>query len=100
MALLKDFQVLFDFPVVAEDRRMHSRPLTSLGRILLVAGAVGLGSVSLLAQDSSSTAPKPAAPAESPASRIDIFLGYSYLAPHGSVTIPSGDLIGVNGPVS
>ena len=79
---------------------MHSRPLTSLGRILLVAGAVGLGSVSLLAQDSTSTAPKPTAPSEPPASRIDIFLGYSYWAPHGSVTIPSGANIGVSGPVN
>jgi outer membrane protein OmpA-like peptidoglycan-associated protein len=79
---------------------MHSRPLTSLGRILLVASAVGLGSVSLLAQDSSSTASKPVAPAESPASRIDIFLGYSYLAPHGSLTVPGGAGIGVSGPVN
>jgi hypothetical protein len=79
---------------------MHSRPLTSLGRLLLVAGAVGLGSASLLAQDSTSTAPKPAAPADAPASRIDIFLGYSYLAPHGSLTVPSGANIGVTGPVS
>ena len=84
---------------------MHSRPLTSLGRILLVAGAVGLGSMSLLAQDSSSSAPpstaaKPIAPADAPASRIDIFAGYSYLAPHGSVTIPGGANIGVSGPVS
>ena len=79
---------------------MHSRPLTSLGRILLFASAVGLGSASLLAQDSSSTASKPVAPAESPASRIDIFMGYSYLAPHGSVTIPGGANIGVSGPVA
>jgi outer membrane protein OmpA-like peptidoglycan-associated protein len=79
---------------------MHARPLTSLSRILLVAGAVGLGSASLLAQDSTSTAPKPTAPAEPPASRIDIFAGYSYWAPHGSVTIPSGANIGINGPVS
>ena len=79
---------------------MHSRPLTTLGRILLVASAMGLGSTSLLAQDSSSTAPKPVAPAESPASRIDIFMGYSYLAPHGSVTIPGGANIGVSGPVN
>jgi outer membrane protein OmpA-like peptidoglycan-associated protein len=61
---------------------------------------VGLGSVSLLAQDSSSTASKPVAPAESPASRIDIFLGYSYLAPHGSLTVPGGAGIGVSGPVN
>jgi hypothetical protein len=79
---------------------MHSRPLSSLGRILLVAGTVGLGSISLLAQDSSSTASKPVAPAEPPASRIDIFAGYSYLAPHGQLTIPDGALIGVTGPVS
>jgi len=79
---------------------MHSRPLTSLGRILLVASAVGLGSVSLLAQSSTSTAPKPSAPTEPNASRIDIFAGYSYLAPHGSVTIPSGANIGISGPVS
>jgi outer membrane protein OmpA-like peptidoglycan-associated protein len=98
--LLNDFQVLFDFSVVAEDRRMHSRPLTSLSRILFVAGVVGLGSASLLAQNTTSTAPKPTAPSEPSASRIDIFLGYSYWAPHGSVTIPSGANIGINGPVS
>jgi hypothetical protein len=79
---------------------MHSRPLNSLGRVLLVASALGLGSMSLLAQDSSSTMSKPVAPAEPPASRIDIFAGYSYLAPHGSVTIPGGANIGINGPVS
>ena len=80
---------------------MHSRPMSSLGRILLVAGAVGLGSMSLFAQDSTSTAaPKPMAPAEPPASRIDIFAGYSYLAPHGQLTVPDGALIGVTGPVS
>jgi outer membrane protein OmpA-like peptidoglycan-associated protein len=53
-----------------------------------------------LAQDSSSTAPKPVAPADAPASRIDIFAGYSYFAPHGSLTIPGGASIGVNGPVT
>jgi outer membrane protein OmpA-like peptidoglycan-associated protein len=79
---------------------MHSRPLTSLGRILLVASAVGLSSMSLLAQDSTSTASKPAAPADAPASRIDIFMGYSYLAPHGTLTVPGGAAIGVTGPVS
>src|ERR1700744_5756949 len=97
---MNDFQLLNDFPVVAEDRCMHSRPLTSLGRILLAAGVMGLGSVSLLAQDSTSTAPKPTAPAEPPASRIDIFAGYSYWAPHGTLTVPSGANIGVSGPVS
>jgi len=79
---------------------MHSRPINTLGRVLFTAGVLGLGSLSLLAQDSSSTTSKPAAPADPPASRIDIFAGYSYLAPHGSVTIPGGALIGINGPVS
>src|SRR6185437_8456702 len=111
------------FSTVAEDRRMHLRPLHSLSRILLVTCAVGLGTTALLAQDTNTTQPPaqptqdqssssapaaaPAAPApattapEAPyASRIDIFAGYSYLAPHGSVTVPRGNLIGVTGPIS
>jgi len=100
---------------------MHLRPLHSLSRILLVTCAVGLGTTALLAQDapaSPQTPPQPtqdqsssSAPAAAPApattaptapyaSRIDIFAGYSYLAPHGSVTIPGGNLIGVTGPVT
>jgi hypothetical protein len=133
---------------------MHLRPLNSLSRILLVTCAVGLGTSSLLAQDTtnspSSTAPNstqtspqttpdsaspgsstnapqdqppapapaapqastsqapaaaaPAAPTNAPtapfASRIDLFAGYSYLSPHGSVTVPGGSLIGVNAPVN
>ncbi|HEY3988034.1 MAG TPA: OmpA family protein [Acidobacteriaceae bacterium] len=102
---------------------MHLRPLHSLSRILLVTCAVGLGTTALFAQDtntsqppaqptqaqSSSSAPAaaPAAPApastapQAPyASRIDIFAGYSYLAPHGSVTIPGGTSVGINGPVT
>jgi hypothetical protein len=45
---------------------------------------MGLGASMLLGQSSSST------PAQSlpPASRSDVFLGYSYLAPHNSVTTP------------
>jgi len=39
------------------------------------------------------------APTEPPASRIDIFAGYSYLAPHGSINVPGGSTIGVDGPV-
>src|ERR1700748_2510546 len=109
------------FSTVAEDRRMHLRPLHSLSRILLVTCAVGLGTTALYAQDATQTPPQPtqdqsssSAPAAAPAapapastaptapyaSRIDIFLGYSYLAPHGSVTIPGGNLVGINGPVT
>ena len=96
---------------------MHLRPLHSLSRILLVTCAVGLGTTALFAQDqtppqptsgqSSSSAPA-AAPAKSApsapqgpfASRVDIFAGYSYLSPHGSVTIPGGAAVGLPGPVS
>src|ERR1700744_1912216 len=95
------------FSTVAEDRRMHLRPLHSLSRILLVTCAVGLGTTALYAQDATQTPPQPtqdqsssSAPAAAPAapapastaptapyaSRIDIFAGYSYLAPHGSIS--------------
>src|SRR5271163_5136602 len=69
---------------IAEDRRMLSRPKGSLSRILLVACAVGLGSSSLYGQSST----PPSAPAAPPISRIDIFMGYSYLAPHGTIYTP------------
>jgi outer membrane protein OmpA-like peptidoglycan-associated protein len=67
---------------------MQSRPLSSVSRILLVGCAVGLGASSLFGQSSS---PAPAAPAEQPVSRIDVFTGYSYLAPHGTVNTPRPD---------
>jgi outer membrane protein OmpA-like peptidoglycan-associated protein len=77
---------------------MHSRPLSSLSRILLVTCAVGLGTSSLFGQDSSSATtntPTPAKPAaataDSQASRWDFFAGYSYLAPHGTVNVPLAD---------
>src|ERR1700744_462472 len=109
------------FSTVAEDRRMHLRPLHSLSRILLVTCAVGLGTTALYAQDATQTPPQPtqdqsssSAPAAAPAapapastaptapyaSRIDICAGYSSLAPHGSVPIPGGATIGVTGPIS
>lgn len=73
---------------------MFSSPKGSLSRFLLVACAVGLGSSSLYGQDSTApTTTKPAAmmaPA-APISRVDIFLGYSYLAPHGTIYTPLAD---------
>ena len=73
---------------------MHSRPFSKLGRILLAGCALGLGSTMLLAQSSSSSStgsttstPKSTTAVESHSpSRMDVFLGYSYLAPHGTVT--------------
>jgi outer membrane protein OmpA-like peptidoglycan-associated protein len=80
---------------------MESSPFSSLSRILVVACAVGgLGASTLLAQNPASTAAKPPISSEPSPSRIDVFTGYSYLAPHGSVTVPSGSIIGVTGPVS
>ncbi|RXS94299.1 hypothetical protein ESZ00_14455 [Silvibacterium dinghuense] len=67
---------------------MHSRFLNPLSRILLVGCAVGLGASSMYGQSSSST---PSAAAEAPVSRIDIFAGYSYLAPKGTVQTPQLD---------
>jgi hypothetical protein len=64
---------------------MHSRFLNSLSRILLVGCAVGIGASSMHGQTT------PSAPAEAPVSRIDIFLGYSYLSPKGSVSTPQAD---------
>ncbi len=71
---------------------MYRGPVNSLSRILLVGCSVGLGATYLQAQDTAPT--PPAAPAQTmpkpaPVSRIDIFLGYSYLAPHGVVTTDS-----------
>jgi hypothetical protein len=64
---------------------MLSRPKGSLSRILLVACAVGLGSSSLYGQNSPTSTPP------APISKIDVFLGYSYLAPHGTIYTPLPD---------
>ena len=75
---------------------MYRGSSSSLSRILLVGCAVGLGATSLPAQDSSATppatpaAPAPVAPKQAPVSRVDVFTGYSYFSPHGTVTTDSG----------
>lgn len=84
---------------------MLARPIGSLSRILLVTCAVGLGSLSLYGQDTSSsstpssTPSKPAAPAGPSASRVDIFTGYSYLAPKSTVNVPGVNTDGSALPV-
>jgi len=67
---------------------MFSRVSKSISRTLLL-GCVALLPMALAAQD----APKPAAKtaSEDYASRWDIFLGYSYLAPKGTVNTPLPD---------
>lgn len=74
---------------------MHSRPLRSLSRILVVGCAVGLGASTLLAQNSTGNTSKAAAQAEPPASKVDIFAGFSYASPNASVQIPGAASIGL-----
>lgn len=69
---------------------MNSRPSSSLSRILLVACVALFGTTALFGQSSGSTTA--AAPSQPSPSRIDIFTGYSYLAPHATVRtqLPDG----------
>ncbi len=61
---------------------MHSRPLRFLGRIFVSGCAIGLGASMVLAQTTPSNAK------QAPASKMDGFLGYSYLGVHGGVNTP------------
>jgi len=75
---------------------MQVRQFNSILRVVLAAGALGAASIAVAQTSTPPPAPTPqiAAP-ESPASRMDIFLGYSYFAPHGSVhnsPVPVGSL--------
>lgn len=69
---------------------MVSRPVGLLGRLLLVGCAVGAGGSALFGQASTSTPAAPAAQTDH-TSRADVFLGYSYLAPHGTVSTGLAD---------
>src|SRR5271156_2937054 len=75
--------------MVAEDRRMLHRFFSKLSGILLVGCTVGIGATGMYAQSTSSSS---AAPSEPPISRIDVFMGYSYIAPKGNVqtALPDG----------
>ena len=64
---------------------MSYRPFRSIGRYLLAACAVSLGTASLSAQN----APSTTAPGGVNPSRVDIFMGYSYFGAHGQVK-PAG----------
>ena len=63
---------------------MNSRPKNIISRILLVACVTFFVTTALYGQSSNST--MPAAPKQQNPSRVDIFTGYSYLAPHATVT--------------
>jgi outer membrane protein OmpA-like peptidoglycan-associated protein len=72
---------------------MFSRVFSRLSGLLLLGGAVGIGASSLYGQNAA-----PAAPPEAPISRIDIFTGYSYIAPKDTVTTtqPNGTTFSSN----
>jgi outer membrane protein OmpA-like peptidoglycan-associated protein len=75
------------FSLIAEEKQMRSIYLKSVGRILALA-MVAIAPIALAAQD----APKPATkPVDDSPSRWDIFAGYSYLGPHGTVNVPQGN---------
>jgi len=63
---------------------MHARALNLVGRILLAGFVVTLSTVTLPAQSKATTALP-----DAPASRWDLFAGYSYLAPNSSINIPT-----------
>jgi hypothetical protein len=71
--------------LVVEDMRMQSRFFRSFSRILLAGCVLGVSAPVLFGQSSSSL---PAAPGEQPLSRVDIFAGYSYISPKGTVNTP------------
>ena len=66
---------------------MYSRNSKTVSRVLALAIAASMP-IALAAQDSAKPAAK--APAEDSASRWDIFAGYSYIAPKGTVNTTSG----------
>jgi outer membrane protein OmpA-like peptidoglycan-associated protein len=74
--------------LIAEEKRMYSRVSKTLSRVLTLA-AVALLPVAMVAQDSAKPAAK--APAGDSVSKWDIFAGYSYLAPKGTVQVLQGD---------
>jgi outer membrane protein OmpA-like peptidoglycan-associated protein len=64
---------------------MQTRALNLMGRILLAGFVIALGTVTLPAQSkakAASTLP------DAPASRWDVFAGYSYLSPNSSAHVP------------
>ncbi len=68
---------------------MHRLVLKSLNQVLIATALAGF-SLGLAAQDAPKPAAKAAPSADSP-SRWDIFAGYSYLAPKGTVDVPQAD---------
>lgn len=68
---------------------MNSRPSSYFSRILLVACVALFGTMTVFGQSSKTS--MPSAPGQQGPSRIDIFAGYSYLAPHATVKTQLND---------
>ena len=64
---------------------MNSRLFNLISRTLLAGCVLGIGTPVMFGQSSSSL---PSAPSTPPLSRVDVFLGYSYAAPKGTVNTP------------
>jgi len=79
--------------LILEEKRMLSHELKSVSRLLALACMVSIP-LALCAQDAA-TPPAAKAPAGDPASKWDIFAGYSYLEPRGTVNtpVPGGKMI-------
>jgi hypothetical protein len=75
--------------LIAEEKRMHSHVLKCLSRVFALAVLASVP-VAVIAQDAPKPAPKSTNSSESP-SRWDIFAGYSYLAPKGTVQVLQSD---------
>jgi hypothetical protein len=73
--------------ILVEEKRMSNLVSKSLSRVVALA-FVALMPVALAAQDSAKPVAK-AAPEDS-ATKWDIFAGYSYIAPHGTIVTPLG----------
>lgn len=71
---------------------MRFRPFGKLGIVVAAGCVLGLGASMAVAQSSPSKAAKKSGSSAKPdapsPSRMDLFLGYSYLAPHGTVNTP------------
>jgi hypothetical protein len=72
------------FSLIAEEKRMYARVLKSVGLVLALA-SVALIPISLAAQVAPTAK---GTPHDDSASKWDIFAGYSYLTPHGTVNTP------------
>jgi hypothetical protein len=71
--------------ILVEEKRMSSRVSKSFSRVLALA-IVAFVPVALAAQEAAQPAAK-SAPEDS-ATKWDIFAGYSYIAPHGTIAVP------------